>query len=81
MNPILVHELKPGDRIRVVNPIGDAVVIRISETKTRCGPGGRQPGSPADANAWIVDFKMTTGIARGRKEHTFQHPNDRIATP
>lgn len=82
LSHLRVNELKPGDRIRVVNPLGEAEVIRAFQTeKTRVGPGGRLPGSPADGIAWIVDFKMTTGVARGRREHTFQHPHDRIQTP
>jgi hypothetical protein len=74
-----VKDLQPGMRILASVPMGEAAVIRTVQTKTMTAMHGRAPrGGPEDEPAMIVDFEMISGVAKGEKYYTYQHPLDKV---
>lgn len=78
---VIVEEAKPGDRIRVATPHGDAVIVSSKPSAyTYTQPRGKVAlNDGTDAIAWIVVFDMIDHARAGERLHTFQHPKDRIA--
>lgn len=79
---IRVADLKPGDRIKILEPAATARVI-----SARPDPGGKvtaiQHGKrdyerDARGVAWLIDFEYLDGMHPGRVAYAWQHPNDRI---
>lgn len=83
MVSIAVRDLKPGDRIKVLDPPNVARVISAAQHPANvmiCAHGKKSWMPNANMPGWIVDFEYLDGPIRGQRNYTWQHPDDRIYT-
>jgi hypothetical protein len=52
-------------------------VLKIYESEA----DAKDPQTGIIENALIVCFEMIDGVARGRRDHSFAHPNEKVLTP
>lgn len=73
----LIGDLKPDDIIGIVEPSGRARVLKVYESDA----DAKHPKTGVITNALIVCFEMIDGVARGRRDHCFGHPMQKVVTP
>ena len=73
-------DLKPGDVVRCLRPIGRARVISSAEAPgTMTGLRGAAPVGNGDDTAWLIDFELIDGMERGRHDYVYLHPKDKVS--
>lgn len=81
---IAVRDLKPGDRIKVIEPPNAGRVIKCRPHDGRpvmiTQHGRMEHQAGAVQAAWLIDFEYLNGALRGRTAYAWQHPDDRIFT-
>jgi hypothetical protein len=73
-----VGQLQPGDRVRTIDPPGNARIISCRPSERTAVKARKAAPNDPPAVGLIVVFEMMEGHYCGRRFHNILHPNDEV---